>query len=65
MRRLAALLVVLTVLPAALVLWFMNATVSSDAVAAQQRIAAANRGQGVLADRFQLAIRKATRQLDV
>jgi signal transduction histidine kinase len=39
------LLVVLTLLPAALVLWFMNATLASDAVAAQQRIAAAYRGQ--------------------
>jgi len=43
--RLVVLLVVLTLLPAALVLWFMNATVASDAAAAQQRIAAAYRGQ--------------------
>jgi signal transduction histidine kinase len=43
--RLVVLLVVLTLLPAALVLWFMNATVASDAVAAQQRIAGAYRGQ--------------------
>ena len=43
--RLVALLVVLTLLPAALVLWFMNATVASDAVAAQQRISGAYRGQ--------------------
>jgi signal transduction histidine kinase len=43
--RLVVLLVVLTLLPAALVLWFMNATVASDAAAAQQRIAGAYRGQ--------------------
>jgi signal transduction histidine kinase len=43
--RLVAVLVVLTLLPASLVLWFMNATVASDAVAAQQRIAGAYRGQ--------------------
>jgi signal transduction histidine kinase len=43
--RLVVVLVVLTLLPASLVLWFMNATVASDAVAAQQRIAGAYRGQ--------------------
>jgi signal transduction histidine kinase len=43
--RLVILLVVLTLLPAALVLWFMNATVASDAAAAQQRIAGAYHGQ--------------------
>jgi len=43
--RLVVLIAVMTLLPAALVLWFMSATVASDAVAAQQRIAAAYRGQ--------------------
>jgi two-component system, OmpR family, phosphate regulon sensor histidine kinase PhoR len=43
--RLMVVLVVLTLLPASLVLWFMNATVASDAAAAQQRIAGAYRGQ--------------------
>jgi len=43
--RLVTVLVVLTLLPAALVLWFMNVTVASDAAAAQQRIAGAYRGQ--------------------
>ncbi len=43
--RILALLVVLTILPAACVLWFMNAAVANDAVAAQERILAAYRGQ--------------------
>jgi signal transduction histidine kinase len=43
--RVSVLLVVLTVLPAACVLWFMNAAVANDAVAAQQQILAGYRGQ--------------------
>jgi signal transduction histidine kinase len=43
--RVVVLLVLLTLLPAAFVLWFMNAAVVNDAAAAQQRIASAYRGQ--------------------
>ncbi len=43
--RVIALLVVLTVLPAACVLWFMTAALENDAAAAQQRILGAYRGQ--------------------
>ena len=43
--RVVVLLVLLTLLPAAFVLWFMNAAVANDAAAAQQRIASAYRGQ--------------------
>jgi signal transduction histidine kinase len=43
--RVLVLLVILTILPAACVLWFMNAAVANDADAARQRIAAAYRGQ--------------------
>ena len=43
--RVIALLVVLTVLPAACVLWFMTAALENDATAAQQRILSAYRGQ--------------------
>src|SRR5215216_2934400 len=43
--RVIALLVVLTVLPAACVLWFMTAALENDAAAAQQRILSAYRGQ--------------------
>src|SRR3954464_11933149 len=43
--RVLALLVVVTILPAAFVLWFMNAAVASDAAAAQQQILAGYRGQ--------------------
>ena len=39
------LLVVLTLLPAAGVLWFMNAAVTSESAAAQQRVMEAYRGQ--------------------
>ena len=44
-HRILALLVVLTIVPAACVLWFMNAAVANDEAAAQERIAAAYRGQ--------------------
>ena len=43
--RVIALLIVLTVLPAACVLWFMTAALENDAAAAQQRIVGAYRGQ--------------------
>ena len=43
--RVIALLVMLTVLPAACVLWFMTAALENDAAAAQQRILSAYRGQ--------------------
>src|SRR3954470_13091462 len=43
--RILALLVVLTIVPAACVLWFMNAAVANDAAAAQERILVAYRGQ--------------------
>jgi len=43
--RILALLVVLTILPAACVLWFMNAAVTNDAAVAQERILTAYRGQ--------------------
>jgi len=43
--RILALLVVLTIFPAACVLWFMNAAVTNDAAVAQERILAAYRGQ--------------------
>src|SRR4051812_13993656 len=43
--RILALLVVLTIVPAACVLWFMNAAVANDAAAAQQRVLVAYRGQ--------------------
>jgi hypothetical protein len=43
--RVIALLVVLTILPAACVLWFMTAALENDVAAAQQRILGAYRGQ--------------------
>src|SRR5690348_7077557 len=43
--RILVLLVVLTILPAACVLWFMTAAVANDAAAAQERILVAYRGQ--------------------
>jgi signal transduction histidine kinase len=43
--RVLALLVVLTIVPAACVLWFMNAAVTNDAAAAQERVLVAYRGQ--------------------
>jgi signal transduction histidine kinase len=43
--RVIALLVVLTILPAACVLWFMTAALENNAAAAQQRILSAYRGQ--------------------
>jgi len=43
--RVLALLVVLTIVPAACVLWFMNAAVANDAAAAQERVLVAYRGQ--------------------
>jgi len=43
--RVLAILIVLTIVPAACVLWFMNAAVASDAAAAQQQILTAYRGQ--------------------
>ena len=39
------LLVLLTLLPSAGVLWFMNAAVTSESAAAQQRVMEAYRGQ--------------------
>ena len=43
--RVTALLIVLTILPAACVLWFMTAALENDVAAAQQRILGAYRGQ--------------------
>ncbi len=43
--RVLTLLIVLTILPAACVLWFMNAALANDAALAQQRILGAYRGQ--------------------
>jgi signal transduction histidine kinase len=43
--RFAALLVLLTVVPAAFVLWFMNAAVSAENESARQRVGEAYRGQ--------------------
>jgi signal transduction histidine kinase len=43
--RVLAILIVLTIVPAACVLWFMNVAVASDAAAAQQQILTAYRGQ--------------------
>jgi signal transduction histidine kinase len=43
--RLLVLLVSVTIIPAAFVLWFMNAAVANDSAAAQQRIVEAYRGQ--------------------
>jgi hypothetical protein len=42
---LLVLLVLLTLLPSAGVLWFMNAAVTSESAAAQQRVMEAYRGQ--------------------
>jgi signal transduction histidine kinase len=43
--RLLALLVLLTIVPAAFVLWFLNAAVTAESEAAQQRVQEAYRGQ--------------------
>jgi signal transduction histidine kinase len=43
--RLFALLVVLTIVPAAFVLWFMNAAVAAESEAARQQVREAYRGQ--------------------
>ena len=43
--RLFALLVVLTIVPAAFVLWFMNAAVTAEGEAARQQVREAHRGQ--------------------
>jgi signal transduction histidine kinase len=43
--RLFALLVLLTLVPAAFVLWFMNAAVTAESESAQQRVREAYRGQ--------------------
>ena len=43
--RLFALLVLLTIVPAAFVLWFMNAAVSAENESARQRVREAYRGQ--------------------
>ena len=43
--RLFALLVLLTLVPAAFVLWFMNAAVTAESESARQRVREAYRGQ--------------------
>ena len=44
-RRLFALLVLMTIVPAAFVLWFMNAAVTAESESARQRVREAYRGQ--------------------